>query len=234
MNLLRHEAAELAAAIAAAPRDGVDVVLFPPFILIEAVRAALAGGAGVTLGGQNCHQDAAGAFTGEVAAPMLADAGCQWVLLGHSERRTHYGESSALVAAKAEQALAAGLDVMVCVGETLGEREAGSPQGVVEAQLRESVPAGMPAGRLAVAYEPVWAIGTGKVPEDADIAAMHAAIGAVLEDVGAGGAPILYGGSVNAGNAGGILHLDGVGGALVGGASLKTGEFSTIIEAASK
>ena len=232
MNLLREEAGGLASRIKASMRDGVEVVLFPPFTLIDAVRAGLGPGqAGIALGGQNCHTDTSGAFTGEVSAPMLADAGCRWVLLGHSERRRLNGETSPQVAAKAEQALAAGLDVMVCVGETLEEREAGSSESVVGEQLRGSLPASVPAERLAVAYEPVWAIGTGKVAAEGDVAKMHGAIRSILEDVGAGAAPVLYGGSVNASNATVLLGLDGVDGVLVGGASLKADDFAAIIEA---
>jgi triosephosphate isomerase len=187
------------------------------------------------VGGQDCHAQAKGAFTGDVAAPMLADAGAGFVILGHSERRALHGESDALVQAKSAAALAAGLGVILCVGETEAERDAGEAISVVAGQLKGSLVEGA-AAKLAVAYEPVWAIGTGRVPSVEDVAAMHAAIRAeLLAFYGDAGAAvrILYGGSVNAGNAVELLSVPEVGGALVGGASLTAESFGAIIHAAS-
>ena len=173
-----------------------------------------------------------GAHTGDVAAHMLAACGADIVLLGHSERRSDHGESDALVRAKAETALAENLSVMVCVGETLAQRDAGQAEDIVGAQLCGSVPDDIDASRLIIAYEPVWAIGTGKVASDADIGAMHAYIHAQLAQRGLGDVPILYGGSVKPGNAGAIFAVPHVDGALVGGASLVADDFAAICDAA--
>jgi len=212
----------------------VDVALAPPFTLINAMAEAVQA---VAVGAQDCHARDSGAFTGDVSAPMLADAGASFTILGHSERRAMHGESSELVKAKAEAAQAAGLSVIVCVGETEAERDAGQAEAVVTGQLAASLPHGAEAAAsLTVAYEPVWAIGTGRVAAPADILAMHRAIRArLVEMIGAeAGAAIriLYGGSVNAGNAAEILALDEVGGALVGGASLASDSFLAIVLAA--
>jgi triosephosphate isomerase (TIM) len=217
----------------AARYPGVRVGIAPPFTLIgamaEAVQAA-------QIGAQDCHAEASGAFTGDVSAPMLADAGAQFVIIGHSERRALHGESDAAVKAKAEAALAAGLEVIVCVGETEAERDAGKAEAVVTGQLAGSLPQGEGvAARVTVAYEPVWAIGTGRVASAEDVSAMHRAIRAKLNAVyGEGGAAvqILYGGSVNAKNAAELLAADEVGGALVGGASLTAESFLAIVSAA--
>lgn len=236
MNLTRPEAVRLvkAATMAGARMEQGGIVLFPPAILIDTAISALAGDNAVAIGGQDCHARTMGAHTGDIAAPMLAEAGCTWVLLGHSERRAEHHETSAVIAAKAEAALSAGLKVMICVGESLEQRESGAAEAVIAAQLRDSLPAGIAAAPLAIAYEPIWAIGTGKVAERADIAAMHDHIAAVLVGINADYAsvPILYGGSVNAANAREILALDGVGGVLVGSASLQPDAFGSIIEAA--
>jgi triosephosphate isomerase len=218
----------------AARRSGVRVALAPPFTLVMAMAEALSE---VTVGGQDCHAAASGAHTGDVAAAMLSDAGAQFVILGHSERRADHGESDALVRAKAEAAIEAGLSIIVCVGETEVQRDAGDAESVVKAQLAGSLPDALPEGtsELTVAYEPVWAIGTGRVPSTADVAAMHAAIRAALvARYGAGGAEvaILYGGSVNPGNAAELLAVPEVGGALVGGASLTADSFLAIVLAA--
>ena len=233
MNGLRAEAVALASAVAAdaAASDACEVAVFPPFTALDAVAGALAGSP-VALGGQDCHEAEAGAHTSCISAAMLADLGCRYVLVGHSERRHGRGETSEAVCAKAGAALAAGLVPIVCVGETLEEREAGRAEATVAGQIAGSVPGS--GGRLALAYEPVWAIGTGWTASTADIAAMHAFIRARLaECCAAGGAiPILYGGSVKPDNAAAILAVGDVGGLLVGGASLDAAAFGEIIRAA--
>ena len=217
----------------AARYPGVRVGIAPPFTLINAMAEAMQA---AQVGAQDCHAEASGAFTGDVSAPMLADAGAQFVIVGHSERRAMHGESDAMVMAKAEAALAAGLEVIVCVGETEAERDAGQAEAIVTGQLAGSLPQGDDAAaRVTVAYEPVWAIGTGRVPLVEDVAAMHGAIRAKLDDIyGESGAAvrILYGGSVNAKNAAELLAVDDVGGALVGGASLTAESFLAIVLAA--
>lgn len=218
---------------AASRFPGVQVALAPPFTLVLTMREAVES---IGVGGQDCHIQPSGAFTGDVSAPILADAGADFVIVGHSERRALHGESDADVQAKAEAALAAGLNVILCVGETEAERDSGQADSVVAAQLDGSLPQSEgAAGKLSVAYEPVWAIGTGRVPSVADVGAMHRAIRAKLAAVygeeGAG-VRILYGGSVNAGNAAELLAADEVGGALVGGASLTAESFTAIIGAA--
>ena len=217
----------------AARYPGVRVGIAPPFTLINAMAEAMQA---AQVGAQDCHAEASGAFTGDVSAPMLADAGAQFVIVGHSERRAMHGESDAAVMAKAEAALAAGLEVIVCVGETEAERDAGQAEVIVTGQLAGSLPQGDDAAaRVTVAYEPVWAIGTGRVPLVEDVAAMHGAIRAKLDDIyGESGAAvrILYGGSVNAKNAAELLAVDDVGGALVGGASLTAESFLAIVLAA--
>jgi triosephosphate isomerase len=181
-------------------------------------------GSGIALGGQDCHAAAKGAFTGDISAEMLADAGCGHVILGHSERRHGHGEADAAVRAKVEAAGRAGLVAVLCVGETRAEREAGRAVEIVAAQLAGSMPADLGAERLVVAYEPVWAIGTGLTATTDDIAAMHAEIRTRIPAE----TRILYGGSVNPGNAPQILGLDEVDGALVGGASLNADDFWAI------
>lgn len=233
MNLSEDEAVALASVldgkINALP--GREIILFPPAILIPAVFAALSPDTAIAIGGQDCHADGAGAHTGDIAAAMLADAGCRHVLVGHSERRQNHGEDDCSIAAKAATAHSNGLSPMICVGETLEAREAGSAFDVVSRQICDAVPASLPAGGFAIAYEPVWAIGTGRVASEDDIAAMHAHIRAELSSHHKQ-TPILYGGSVKPDNAAGILSLDGVDGALVGGASLAAGDFMAIVEAA--
>jgi triosephosphate isomerase len=218
---------------AAARFPMVQVALAPPFTLIHAMRDAVQD---IGVGGQDCHAAAGGAFTGDVSAPILVDSGADFTIVGHSERRALHGETDAVVRAKAEAALAAGLGVILCVGETEAERDSGSAEAVVAGQLEGSLPRPLDAAAvLSVAYEPVWAIGTGRVPSVADVAAMHRAIRARLVEVyGEAGAKlrILYGGSVNAGNASELLAVEEVGGALVGGASLTAEAFTAIIGAA--
>ncbi|MDZ3831202.1 MAG: triose-phosphate isomerase [Sphingopyxis sp.] len=217
---------------AAAEHPAVDVALCPPFTLIGAMAAAAQGAA---VGGQDCHSAASGAFTGSVAASMLVDAGAGLVIVGHSERRDGFGETDADVKAKAEAALAAGLSVILCVGEPHAVRESGAAIDHVLAQVRESLPDDFDRSRLAIAYEPIWAIGTGLVPTVEDVAAMHGSIRAALsERIGAGAAElrILYGGSVTGDNAAQLLDAGDVDGALVGGASLTAAKFVPIVAAA--
>ena len=209
------------------------VAICPPSILIHRMAGALAGGP-VLVGGQDHHWDDAGAFTGDVSAEMLADAGARLVILGHSERRAGYRETSELVASKVRAALRAGLEPIVCVGETLDERKAGKALEIVTGQVRGSLPGDLAGKAFSVAYEPVWAIGTGLTPTTPEIEEVHRAIRAtVVEMFGDAGkaVPILYGGSVKPSNAAEILHADEVGGALVGGASLKAADFLGIIRA---
>lgn len=234
MNGLRAAMTEARAIDRGAQRHpGVRVGIAPPFTLVHAMAEAAQA---LFVGGQDCHAKPSGAFTGEISAPMLKDAGATFTILGHSERRAMHGETDAVVKDKADAALAAGLDVIVCVGETEGERDAGQAEAVVTGQLAGSLPRGEgDAARVTVAYEPVWAIGTGRVPSVEDVAAMHAAIRAKLVEIyGEAGAAvrILYGGSVNAGNAVELLGVPDVGGALVGGASLTADSFLQIVAAA--
>ena len=217
----------------AARHPGVEVGIAPPATLLSLVADAVET---IVLGGQDCHAGSSGAFTGDISAAMLADVGAKFVIVGHSERRAGHKETDAAVRAKAEAAMASGLGVIVCVGETEAQRDAGNAVTIVAKQLNGSLPveAGTP-GQITVAYEPVWAIGTGKVPTPDDVSTMHRAIRDQLtERYGAAqaGMRILYGGSVNAGNAVELLHCDEVGGALVGGASLTADSFLAIIAAA--
>lgn len=217
---------------AAAGHQKVDVAICPPFTLIGAMVAAAPGAA---VGGQDCHSATSGAFTGSVAAPMLADIGASVVIVGHSERREGFNESDAEVLAKAEAGLAAGLSVILCCGEPHEVRESGGAIDFVLAQISGSVPGSFDAHRLAIAYEPIWAIGTGLVPTVADVAAMHGAIRGALAARFGGAADdmrLLYGGSVNGENAAELLDAGDVDGALVGGASLTAAKFLPIIAAA--
>ena len=226
------EAESIAAALASEPARA-RVALCPPATLISRMADRLSGGP-VEIGAQDIAAEASGAYTGDIAAAMVRDAGARLVILGHSERRTLHGEDDALVARKALAALAGGLEPIVCVGETLEERKAGHAEAVVRGQVEGSLPLALQGQAFSVAYEPVWAIGTGLTPSSAEIEAMHAAIRAALvERLGETGrrAPILYGGSVKPGNAAEILALPEVGGALVGGASLKAADFLPIVRA---
>jgi triosephosphate isomerase len=218
-------ARELAQRRAGVP-PACELLVCPPASLLASLAGVLAG-SGIALGGQDCHAAEKGAYTGDLSAEMLRDAGCSHVIVGHSERRQAHGESDAQVRAKAAGAWRAGLVAIVCVGETRAEREAGAALAVVAAQLAGSVPEGASADRLVVAYEPVWAIGTGLTPTMGDVADMHAAIRPRLPT----GTRILYGGSVNPRNAAEILALPDVDGALVGGASLKADDFWAIAQA---
>lgn len=227
------EAVALRTALAAEPAR-CRVALCPPATLIERMARVLTDGP-VELGGQDCHGESAGAFTGSVSAAMLADAGARLVIVGHSERRQAFGETNADVAAKARAAVDAGLEPIVCVGETLAEREAGLAVEIVGLQIGGSLPSLLAGRPFAVAYEPVWAIGTGLTPTLEQIEEVHRAIRtAMIERLGlaSAAAPILYGGSVKPSNAADILAVPEVGGALVGGASLKAGDFLGIVRGA--
>ncbi|WP_419897154.1 triose-phosphate isomerase [Roseomonas sp. USHLN139] len=229
MNGTLAEAIDLARSVAATPPAGVDLLVCPPFVHLVPVAGTLLKSE-VALGAQDCHAAGKGAHTGDVSAPMLADLGARYVILGHSERRADHGETDATVRAKAEAALAARLVPVVCVGESEAERLSGQAESVVAAQLAGSLPEGFAAAGGVVAYEPVWAIGTGRTPTEEDIAAMHARIRAEL---GAAGAKlrILYGGSMKPSNAAAILALPHVDGGLIGGASLKAEDFLAIAKA---
>jgi triosephosphate isomerase len=236
MNGLRAalgEAQDLARVLKAEPASA-RVAICPPATLILAMSELLRGSA-IEIGGQDCRPEPSGAFTGDLSAEMLADAGAGLVILGHSERRAGHGESDSLVQDKARAALRAGLEPIVCVGETLAQRQAGQTLDVVERQTRDSLPEGLKGCAFAIAYEPVWAIGTGLTPTTEQIEEVHAAIRRVLvQRFGEGGreAPILYGGSVKPDNAAEILAAREVGGALVGGASHKCKDFLAIVRAA--
>ncbi len=211
----------------------VDAMICPPATLLAQMAWTLKGSK-VLLGGQDCHAAASGAFTGDVSAEMLADAGATAVIVGHSERRAAHGELDRMVRAKAAAAHRAGLTAIVCVGETAGERSAELTGAVVHRQLEASLPDAATAANTVVAYEPVWAIGTGLTPTAQDVARVHAAIRQALEKrFGAAGEAmrILYGGSVNPSNAAELLAIANVNGALVGGASLKASDFLGIIAA---
>ncbi|MBA79456.1 MAG: triose-phosphate isomerase [Tistrella sp.] len=235
MNMLVADGRALAAEVAAGAEGlAAGFAVCPPAALLPVVGEAIRGSK-VALGAQDCHAKASGAHTGDHAAALLKDVGCTYVIVGHSERRQDHGETDAVVAAKAEAAAAAGLVPIVCVGETLDQYKAGEGVAVVEAQVDGSVPASASADRLVVAYEPVWAIGSGLVPTTDDIRAVHGAIRARLAarfGDAAQGIRILYGGSVKPGNAAEILGVDDVDGALVGGASLKAADFQAIGAAA--
>jgi triosephosphate isomerase len=236
MNGVNGSLAEVRAlkrALADEPARG-DVIVCPPFTLVAGAAKAVEGSP-IGVGGQDCHASASGAFTGDVSAEMLRDAGATAVIVGHSERRQYHGETNATVAAKVSAAHRAGLTAILCIGESDTEREAGHAVPTVMAQLEASMPADVGASDVAVAYEPVWAIGTGKTPKAADIQEMHDAIRALLKKrfgAVASATRILYGGSVKPENARDILSVANVNGALVGGASLKAADFLAIIRAA--
>ncbi len=235
MNGLAGAMSELDALIAGVGSGSAEVLICPPATLV-ATFAAKAKESAVAIGGQDCHVAASGAHTGDISAEMLADAGAQHVIVGHSERRADHGEDNTLIRAKAEAAWRAGLVAIVCIGETEAERDAGTALDVAASQLTGSVPDGADGANLVVAYEPVWAIGTGRTPSNDDIADMHAHLRAELVarfGMETGEAVrLLYGGSVKPGNAAEIFGLANVDGGLVGGASLKAADFLQIVEAA--
>ncbi len=233
MNMDRAGAKSLAASLSdycdKSSNDTMQMIVFPPAVLIDTVAAAASKNLGI--GGQDCHPNASGAHTGDISPAMLSESGCGWVLVGHSERRVDHAESNGLVRSKALAAHHHGLIPIICIGETLAERQSGSANAVVGEQLAQSL-ADLPAGQFAVAYEPIWAIGTGQVASLDDIAQMHdhlrSSLLAINPDYGT--VPLLYGGSVKPDNARDILSIGNVGGALVGGASLKADDFIAIAE----
>jgi triosephosphate isomerase len=231
MNGLKSSSAELAKIVAGVRKlDALDVLVCPPATLVASFAAAAAGSR-VGIGGQDCHAEPSGAYTGDISAEMLKDAGASAVIVGHSERRLHHGETDADVRAKALAARRAGLLAIVCVGETREERDRGQALAVVHAQLEGSLPDAIERNQLVVAYEPVWAIGTGLTPTAQDVAEMHGFIrkGLVSRYGPVGeGIRILYGGSVKPANASELMAVAQVDGALVGGASLKADEFLAI------
>ncbi|MGV1759629.1 triose-phosphate isomerase [Rhizobium sp. A22-96] len=233
MNGLASSLAEIEALRGLTGEATCDIVVFPPLTLVEkAVERAL--GSAISIGAQDCHAEFAGAYTGDISAAMLAEIGARFVIVGHSERRSSYLEADCAVAAKAAAAHRAGLTSIICVGETRQQRDEGKAIEVVRAQLEGSIPDCTTSTNTAIAYEPVWAIGTGLVPSIAEIEEVHAAIRHVLEErLKRDGTlvRILYGGSVKAANAAAIFGVPNVDGALVGGASLKASEFSGIISA---
>ena len=232
MNGSRSANAALLDGLKAAPAGRAEVCVCSPSAYLESVAAALAGSA-IRWGAQDCSSHEAGAYTGEVSAAMLAELGCRYVIVGHSERRALHGESDVLVAAKAERAIGHGLGPIVCVGETLAEREAGDTENVVLRQLAAVVSLlGADIAKIVLAYEPVWAIGTGKTASSEQAQAVHACLRASLANAGAESISILYGGSVKADNAAQLFSQADIDGGLIGGASLKAAEFVAICRAA--
>ena len=230
MNGLRAALSELEAIEREVPSKVEALLCVPATLLYEAASMINR----LAIGGQDCHIEKAGAHTGDIAAAMIADAGATHVIVGHSERRTAHGETNEEVAAKAKAAHDAGLVSIVCVGESEAERDGGQTLEILSAQLQASIPDCATVENTVVAYEPVWAIGTGRSAEPDDVREAHEHIRSVLAEVieGGEGVRILYGGSVKPTNAGELLALDAVGGALVGGASLKASDFLAICNAA--
>ncbi len=237
MNTLQADGVALAAALAerfqATPEPLFEMLLVPPFPFIAKVGEAIAG-SGLSLGGQDCHRLAKGAHTGDVSAVMLADLGCHYVIVGHSERRAAHGETDADIRAKAAAAHKAGLGAIICIGETQEEHDAGKPFDVAKAQIAGSVPDGAAAANTVIAYEPVWAIGSGRMPTPDSVQDMHdfirGQLAARLDGDAAGGIRILYGSSMAPNNAREFLLLPDVDGGLIGGASLTAGDFWAIAE----
>jgi triosephosphate isomerase len=237
MNGLRRDAIARVtdlAARAGADDPGCDVAICPPASLLHALAEALnqmkGEGSAITLGGQDCHAAESGAHTGDISAAMLADAGCAYAIVGHSERRADHGENDPLVRAKAEAAHGAGLIAIVCLGESEAMRDAGDALDVVGGQLEHSLPPGSNGANTVVAYEPIWAIGTGRTPTLEQIAEVHGHLRTLLEAMGQGDIRLLYGGSVKPSNARDILAVADVDGALVGGASLAVDDFWAICQ----
>jgi triosephosphate isomerase len=233
MNGLLSSLAEFEAMLAGASKvtAKADLLVCPPATLIAAFAAKLAGSKGLMIGGQDCHPKPSGAHTGDISAEMLADAGARAVIVGHSERRADHGENDSLVRQKAEAAWRAGLTAIVCIGETQGHRDAGQTLDVCGGQLQGSLPEGARADNLVVAYEPVWAIGTGLTPTVGDVEQIHQFIRQTLSarfSREGAGMRILYGGSVKPSNARELMGVANVNGALIGGASLKATDFLAI------
>ena len=237
MNGSKADARKLAGALAKkmkkAGKPAFEMLVCPPFPLLGLVADAVKG-SGIKVGGQDCHANLKGAHTGDTSPAMLKDVGCKAVIVGHSERRTDHGETNATVKAKAEAAIAQGLVAIVCIGETLAEREAGKTLAVNRAQIKGSLPTGANAKTTVIAYEPVWAIGTGKTATPADAQKVHAAIrkelAKALGEKEAAKVRILYGGSMNPGNAKDLLAQPDIDGGLIGGASLKADDFWAVAE----
>ena len=224
---------ESIAVLAARAQPDVGILICPPTSLLAAAARVAAGR--IAIGGQDCHPEASGAHTGDISAEMLKDAGAGAVIVGHSERRQHHGETDAVVSRKAQAARRAGLLAILCVGETLQQRAGGAALSTCGDQIVQSVPHGISGSELVIGYEPLWAIGSGEMPASQEIILMHAHIRRCLEEhLGSEGRKvrILYGGSVKPSNARAILALPEVGGALVGGASLKSEEFAAIFASA--
>ena len=240
MNGMNDDGITLANAVVdklkAAGDASFDMLICPPYTLISSVVGA-ASGSTLSVGGQDCHTEEKGAHTGDISAAMLKNVGCSFVIVGHSERRTDYGETDAQVRSKAEVANRVGLNAVICIGETEAERDAENTLDVVKAQIAGSVPDDATAQNTVVAYEPVWAIGTGRTPTNDEVQEVHAVIRSQLAfKLGQGtadGIRLLYGGSMNAENAKQLLALPDVDGGLVGGASLKVDDFWTICESCS-
>lgn len=234
MNGAALALSEVSALLAAHPAPNCEMLLCPPATLIA--RMAALATAPLLIGGQDCHANASGAHTGDISAAMLVDAGASHVILGHSERRTDHGETDALVQAKTRAAHAAGLIAIVCLGESESQRNAGTTLAVIGAQLAASLPDNATAANTVIAYEPIWAIGTGRTPTNPEIQEVHSDLRARLVarfGTDANGMRLLYGGSVKPANASEIFALLNVDGALVGGASLKAADFGAIITALS-
>jgi triosephosphate isomerase len=230
MNMTTETALDLVADMATQVAvTGVQRIIFPPFPLLAAIHMRVTG-TDILMGGQDCHTEQKGAFTGDVSASMLSDVGCKWVIIGHSERRQLHHETNDLIAAKVAAAQSAGLSVMLCVGETEQDRRAGASDAVVLDMLASSLPADIDPTRLAIAYEPVWAIGTGQNASEAEISAMHNRIGGFLAASNMKHVPVLYGGSVKPDNAAAIMAMASVDGVLVGGASLDAHSIKAITD----
>ncbi len=235
MNSTISEAKSLASDIATWYKENknnnFNMLVCPPFPLLPIVKEAL-GDSGVFLGAQDCHMNEKGAHTGDTSALLLKEIGCSHAIIGHSERRTDHAETDAIVKAKAEAAIKAGLTAVLCIGETLAERDSGKTLEVNGRQVRNSMPEGATADNVVIAYEPVWAIGTGRIPSLEDVAETHEAIrkviAEVIGDAEAQKMNILYGGSMNPKNAAELIAISDVDGGLIGGASLKAEDFTTI------